>query len=77
MEEAKFIELVEEILEVDSGSVTPNSNLEEIDWDSLANISLIAEVDSKLGVSIDAERIAKSETVADLYALINEATNSK
>lgn len=70
MEQQAFIELVEEILEVKPGTVSLENSLDELDWDSLANITFIAEIDTKLNLSLDADRLANSESVADLYELI-------
>lgn len=77
MNTADFIEFVEETLEVDSGTVSLTDVLDDIEWDSLANISFIAEVDTRFGVSLDSERLAKSETVSDLFGLLTGAINSK
>jgi acyl carrier protein len=73
MEERDVISLVEEILEVDPGTVSMTDALDDIDWDSLSNISFIAEIDSRLGVSINADQLSKAATVADLYALVQDA----
>lgn len=69
MDEKTLLELVAEILEVDAGEVALAQELEELGWDSLANISFIAEVDEAVGVSIDADDLAGAKTVADLLAL--------
>jgi acyl carrier protein len=76
MEQSEFIRLVEETLEVDAGTVALAHNLDDIDWDSLANIGFIAEVDTRFGVSMDSERLAKSETVEDLYELLKATINA-
>jgi acyl carrier protein len=72
MDQKQFVSLVEEILEVDPGSLGMDDSLEELDWDSLANISLIAEIDRRAGKSLNAERLAACETVRGLYALLDE-----
>lgn len=77
MNTAQFIEFVEETLEVDSGTVSLTDVLDDIEWDSLANISFIAEVDTRFGVSLDSEKLAKSETVSDLLDLLTGAISSK
>ena len=76
MEQTEFISLVEETLEVDPGTVNVTDRLEDIDWDSLANIGLIAEIDTKLGVTLDSERLARSVTVADLYELVKDSISA-
>lgn len=72
MDQAQFVSLVEEILEVPAGTVDMDDNLVEIDWDSLANISLIAEIDNRTGRTISPEGLAASTTVGDLYALLQQ-----
>ncbi|MCE7480328.1 acyl carrier protein [Microbacterium profundi] len=69
MDEKAFLELVAEILEVDVADVNLTDELEEIGWDSLANISFIAEIDDAIGVEINADELAKVKTVADLKGL--------
>lgn len=70
MEQATFIELIAEILEVEPNSVSFSDVLDDIDWDSLSNISFIAEIDTVLGQSIDADELTRASTVADLYSLV-------
>lgn len=70
MDDKELLALVEEILEVDPNTVSLDSTLDDLDWDSLANITFIAEVDTRLGVSVNADQLAKAETVQDLRGLI-------
>ncbi len=74
MDQETFMKIVASILEIDEDSVSATDNLNDIDWDSLATISFIAEIDSALGVSVDADLLARAETVGDLYAVVTEAT---
>lgn len=76
MNQSEFITLAEEILEVEPGTITMTDVLEEIDWDSLANIGLIAEIDSKLGVALDSERLGMAVTVADLHTLVVDSIDA-
>ena len=69
MDETAFLDLVAEILEVGTDEVALTDELDAVGWDSLANISFIAEVDEAIGVSIDADELANAKTVADLHAL--------
>ena len=70
MDEKALLELVAEILEVEVGEVALTDELEAVGWDSLANISFIAEVDEATGVTIEADDLANAKTVADLHALV-------
>lgn len=74
METEALLELVASILEVEVRTVSLSDKLAEVDWDSLSNLSFIAEVDERLGVSIDADELANAETVADLQNLVSTET---
>ena len=37
------------------------------EWDSLSQLSLIAELDSEYGITIDTRDLAKLSTISDLY----------
>jgi acyl carrier protein len=71
MEQSEFVALVAEILEVDPATVSLTDSLDDIDWDSLANISFIAEIDTRFNAQIDADELAKASTVADLKTLVD------
>lgn len=60
--------IISDIMEVDS--VELDLELDEGNWDSLAVISFIAEVDSKLGQLLDAKSVNESKTVAELISLV-------
>ncbi|WP_341934947.1 acyl carrier protein [Microbacterium sp. LWO14-1.2] len=74
MDEKTLLDLVAEILETDVADVSMADELEALGWDSLANISFIAEVDDAVGVTIGADELANAVTVADLQALVNVAS---
>ena len=76
MEQAEFIVLAEEILEVDLGTVNLTDVLEDIEWDSLANIGLIADIDTEFGVALGSERLAKAVTDADLHSLVEDSIDA-
>lgn len=61
------IAMIEELLEIESGSLSSNSVLEDIEeWDSLAVISLIAFFDSELGKELSSKKIREFVTVEDI-----------
>jgi acyl carrier protein len=70
MNEHDFVQLAEEILESEAGSLKLSDNLKDVDWDSLADITFIAEADSRLGVVVSPERLKACETLADVRSLI-------
>ncbi|GAB3631134.1 hypothetical protein GCM10027421_04870 [Microbacterium shaanxiense] len=64
-----LLKLVAGILEIDE--VTLDGDLDDLGWDSLSNLSFIAEVDDATGVTIDADKLAEAKTVADLKVLVD------
>jgi acyl carrier protein len=73
MDEQTFLQLVADILETDVADVDLTGDLDTLGWDSLSNISFIAEIDERVGVTIDPDALAEATTVADLRALASGA----
>ncbi len=70
MTPTEFYAALDEMLELDPGTITGNERLEDIEaWDSLAVISFIALVDEKFDILVETEKLAAAESIADLYAL--------
>lgn len=74
MEQKDLVGLIAKVLEADASSLTPESNLKELNWDSLADVMLIAELDDALGVTLSSDALKGAETVADIHALVQQAT---
>ena len=70
MGEVAFLELVKEILELDDEEVSMESNLDDLDWDSLANISFITAVDERTGKVVSPGALKECSTVGDLHSLV-------
>ena len=62
--------LIAEILEVSPEGIEFDSNLEELGWDSLADLNLISIADERYGVTIDPRALADAETPADIAGLL-------
>jgi acyl carrier protein len=70
MKKEEFLREIEEIVGAKHGTVSMESNLQDLpQWDSMAYITFIALADSKLNLSVDANRLASCKTVRDLAAL--------
>lgn len=68
---AKKIELLEDVMEVDAGSLTPEMELADIEtWDSMAQLSFIAMLDDDFGRAVSADELIKFKTVAELLAIM-------
>lgn len=68
-----FFEGLAEILEIDVALVTPELNLQDYAWDSLAVVSTMALVDDTFSVMLDGQSLSKCTSVADIVALIEGA----
>ena len=72
METSKKIELLEDMFEVEAGTLTPDMNLCDIDqWDSMASLSLILLLDEQFGKEINGEDIKKLSTIQDILNMMN------
>jgi acyl carrier protein len=73
MTPAEFNLLLDEMLELEAGTLTGAERLEDIEtWDSLAVISFIALVDEQFGTLIESEKLASAGTIGDLYQLATQ-----
>lgn len=63
----QIIELIESILQVSAGTVTENTKMEDLEqWDSLAHVMIIGELEEKLGISIPLEEAIEIRTVQEI-----------
>lgn len=66
----KIIEIITEILQVEEGIIKENTLLSEVEeWDSLAQVMIIGEIEARLSVSISLEEAMEVKGVEDLVAL--------
>lgn len=69
----KFISSLKETLEIQNREINLSDNFRNYkEWDSLAQLSLIAMLDDEYGVAIENEKFVKLITVEDL---MNEVMN--
>ena len=49
----KIIKLIEDVLKVPAGTITEDTMIEDVEqWDSLAHVMIIGQLEEELGVSI-------------------------
>ena len=66
--ENKFIEALQEALEMEDQQINFEDNFRDYDtWDSLSRLSLIAVLDDEFEVQIEDAQFEKLITVKDLY----------
>ena len=71
MTQNEKIALLEDMLELDSNSLTPETELVSIEeYDSMAKLSLIVLMDDEFGKKLTGEQILKFQTVGDILAFM-------
>lgn len=67
MTDKEKIALLEDMLELDGGTLTPETVLADIDeYDSMAKLSLIVLMDDEFGKKLTGEQIRLFKTVQDI-----------
>jgi acyl carrier protein len=73
LDEKQFVVNMEELLEVDPGSLHSGTELASLTlWDSLAFMSFLAMADSMYGVKVAPVELRKCKTVRDLTELVSK-----
>lgn len=73
MEINEFVEkFAEQFYETEASELTMETNFREIEeWSSLTALSIIAMADEEFGVTLKGDDIINSNTVKDLYEIVN------
>ncbi len=72
MTEQEKIALIEETLDLDEGTLTADTVLDDVDeYDSMAKLSLIVMMDDEFGVKLTGDVIKGFKTVGDILAVMN------
>lgn len=67
MQISEKLQLLEDLLELESGSLKPTDNLSEIEeYDSMSKLSLIVMMDEEFSKKLTGEQILKFITVQDI-----------
>lgn len=65
----KIIGLIEEVLKVPTGTITVDTQIEDIEqWDSLAHVMIIGALEEQLGIEIPLEEAVEIQSVAEILA---------
>lgn len=65
--EEKFLELVKEVLEIENRDIQLGDKFKDYDeWDSLANLSMVAMLDDEFEVVIDNQKFKSMETLQEV-----------
>lgn len=75
--QTKFLELIAEVFEIEDREIKMSDVFRDYDeWDSLARLSLIAEIDEVYNIVIEEEVFKNLLTLGDLYTEINKRTQA-
>ncbi|MBX9889396.1 MAG: acyl carrier protein [Flavobacteriaceae bacterium] len=75
--ETKFLEMITEVFEIEDKTLTMDDNFRDYDqWDSLARLSLISEIDDVYNVVIEDEIFKTLFSLNDLYVEIQKRANA-
>ena len=67
MTDQEKISLLEDMLELDEGTLSPEIELDSIDeWDSMAKLSLIVLIDEECGKTLKSDDIKGFKTIQDI-----------
>jgi len=73
MTEQEKIALIEETLEVDEGTLTPDTVLADVEeYTSMTKLGLIVLLDDEFGVKLTGDMVKGFTTVADILAVMED-----
>ncbi len=71
MTKEEKIAMLEEIMDLDEGSLSENDQLDDIEeWDSLSVLTLISELKKRYNITLLPEQIKDFKIVQDIFAVI-------
>ena len=66
MEHSKKIELLAELFEVDESEIVPQKPLEELHWDSMNMLGLIALFKAEMNIKLEPVKLRGFRTIQDI-----------
>ncbi len=67
METTKELAMIEEIMDLDEGTLTPATVLEDLEeWDSMAKLSVMVMMDDEFGKVLTGDAVRALKTVQDI-----------
>ncbi len=73
MTEKEKLALLEDLLEIEEGTLNAETNLDEIEeYDSMTKLSLIVMAEDEFGVKLDSATLKGFKTVGDILAVLNK-----
>ena len=72
MTEQEKIEAIAEVLDCDAASLRPDTQLDEVGWDSMAMLGVIAMVKARFDKKLPGAEIRSFETIGDILAVMEK-----
>ena len=73
MTDKEKIALLEDLFDVDEGTLSPETSLDEIEeYDSMTKLSLIVMAEDEFGVKLDSAALKNFKTVGDVLAALDK-----
>jgi len=74
MNEQEKLALLEDMLELDEGSLKPETNLDDIEeYDSMSKLSLIVLMQDEFGVKLSSDDVKSFKTIGDILGFMVES----
>ena len=67
---ATFFEEFSSLIGVERSSISNNSRLDELEWDSMALISTMALIDEIFDIVVSGDKLTECITIEDILALV-------
>ena len=75
MENSDIYAILDELLELDEGTIKGDETLEDLEWESISIVSFIALVDEEFEIVLSAEKMVECQTVEDLVLLVKKSVS--
>lgn len=75
MDKTEICVILDEVMELDEGTIKGDEILEELEWESISVVSFIALVDEEFEIVLSAEKIVECISVDDLVKLVQNSTS--
>ncbi|MDD2598652.1 MAG: phosphopantetheine-binding protein [Kiritimatiellae bacterium] len=73
MTQTEKIEALEEMFEVDAGVITPETKMDDLPWDSVAMLSLIALVNESFGRRLSGAQLRSFKVIQDVLDVMEQS----
>lgn len=70
MTQQEKMKALEELFEVDAGTITPETALDKLQWDSMAMLSLVALVNEKFGKRLPGAQLKSFRNIKDILTVM-------